>query len=89
MANEKISARIIGQGGGDTPELTNIIINWRLSAPVGGASAGENIFPIEIPTMTDTEIEANLREQLSAFVTDLAAVPGVVFTAADVLGCKF
>lgn len=90
MANEKITGRITGQGPGDAPGITNIIVRWEITSPVGNAAGGENVFPIDMQ-LTDSEIEASLRDQLAAFVSGLATVDQTIrnFTASDVRGCSF
>ena len=82
----KITGSIIAQGQAADPDLASIVVDWAITPHVGNVNEGQNAFPVDVRILTDTEIEASLRVQLSAHVS---AVSGIEFTSADVLGCKF
>lgn len=79
-----ITGRIVGQGAGNNPGETNMIISYQLSEVVNGIMQNEESFPVSL-SGTDQEIENSLREGVAARVSE---VTGVSFTAADVRGCK-
>lgn len=79
-----ITGRIVGQGAGNNPGETNMIINYQLSEVVNGVMQNEESFPVTL-TGTDQEIESILREEVAARVSELT---GVSFTSSDVRGCR-
>jgi hypothetical protein len=80
-----IIAQITGSGPFTAiADARSILVKWTAITEAGSDIAGERAFTVVLP-LTDTEIEANVRQQLADHVSQIS---GHAYIAADVLGCK-
>jgi hypothetical protein len=80
---ETITARVIGQGTGDTADQ----IAWEVKYIVSGNILLPSTFIAQVDrTLTDTEMESAIREQTADYINTLQNQ--FVFNASDVRGGK-
>lgn len=81
--------RITGQGTVD-PTHMGLTVEWQVMNDLGNA-LGANAEVIAVPLgLTDTELEAALKDALAAQINIemQGPVPGFFITAANIIGCK-
>lgn len=80
-----IIAQISGSGPNSVvADSKNILVRWSAITETGADISAEDAFTVVLP-LTDIEIEANVRSQLAARVSQIS---GHAYLPADVLGCK-
>lgn len=83
----RIVAKIILAGSSPDVALLNVVVTFSVHPPIDGYQGDSLAFNVDA-TFTDTQLEADLREQVAAHV-NAATTAGTSFTGADVIGCKF